>query len=203
MNTPSSDRPTASFDRMIGAIRVTVRSQLRNMVRLPYREVIESDAFKRPGVYLIYDEKGELLYVGESKNLVKRLRGHLPSTGHLMRALLCEEDFWKKNPSRHICVCGVSVVCRHGDTPTAELVVATARLRERVLSSFTVGILSGSLESFGVAHERRQLETFVQWVLKPKLNSWRNPDGVSGWISIPEDDEEGKSPIPVAPILES
>lgn len=173
---------TASWNKMMAGVRALVYRHLKKMARYTFEAALACPSLDGPGVYLLYDETGALLYVGEAGNLAERLKDHLAPSQRVIWSKI--EAELRKNHPKAACGCGR----RHdymADPEFAEERKAIGtRIRKKMLKDYRVGILAGSLAAFKGVGERHQLEKFVQWVLQPEWGSWA--DGKSGWIDIPE-----------------
>lgn len=139
------------------------------------------------GVYLIYDAKNVLLYVGESQDVKKRLLSHAAPQGYLMRHVLGERDLELDAPRGHVCVCGAKIRCHAGAELPSNRAQLLQAIQYEIKTTYRVRVLAGDFKEFEGGRGRRGVESFVQWLLRPKYSLWRDPENQSRWIKLPSE----------------
>lgn len=133
---------------------------------------------KIAGVYLIYGETGDLLYVGKSKKVIQRLRQHVAASGDAGSTLLGDIARERKHPpardSAHKCPrCRASISCSLGEV-SVPVDQRRLDLSKEMRETYKVVVIQ---ESELVPVRKEDLEKFVQYVLRPKYGSYLSEDG--------------------------
>lgn len=82
-----------SVATLVDAARKALEAEIDNATPLvPYIRALAETDDEIPGLYLIYDAEGVLLYIGESIDLRKRLMNHTQSLQGLLGDLVKETD---------------------------------------------------------------------------------------------------------------
>ncbi len=162
-----------TWKALIADVQKVVFRRIRKASKVPLSEVL-STTFnqKLPGVYLIYDLSGEILYVGSSADVKGRLWQHLnPDVRNSLIERLAKDELL-------------------GVVGTPEFQAAVEALRKRMFETFKVTILDAT-DGFGYS-PRGVLETLVQWTFKPKYGCWPAPWKKDGWVPIQESLQEAQ-----------
>lgn len=179
------------FSGLVGKAYANVLEEIRKLPKEPISKALLDLKGKTPAVYLFWNPKGELLYVGCTGNLKTRIKAHLkPDQMGLLWYVLMASGIQRPLEGKgHVCKCGERTICLGGDPfpydPPAIQLIST--VRTRYLLSYV------EMDNEELSEEGRSLERYLQMCLLPKhgkIPYW-DPEG---WKSIP--DLEMKEPPP-------
>lgn len=139
---------------LLEILKGLVSDVLKDLRRIPYRLAmrIRPDF---PGVYIIFDQAGSVVYVGKSIEIASRLRNHLKK-GNLIDRVLVERGQDPFVEGHHKCVCGRKVPCGFLRTknPIAD------EISNEISSSWTVSVVPSTKQE--VSKMKPVIETFIQ-----------------------------------------
>ena len=153
-----------SYDQLLARAKKDFLVSIGKMKRQTLRAFLKS---KRayPGIYLIFGEAGELLYIGRTRKSIRaRIQCHLsPKSSSGLLFYACRERGLATGIQKsHQCVCGRLIGCDQGShkSPISkEALVASSELAK------TCSI--ATLEAVGAAYSGSQ-ERLLTEVLRPK-----------------------------------
>lgn len=127
-----------------------------------FRKKREYSRYLLPVVYLIFNQKKELVYIGQTIRLSSRLLQHLSTEGSSASLLRYVADDFGIIPS-HTCRCGEKISCKTSFRPNSSV---GRKLASMVTNEFSVcPILTPE-------KKLKELESLLQNTLRPKYIGW-------------------------------
>lgn len=153
-----------SYDQLLSSVRKDFLEAVDQLKRQTLEAFLRSMK-REPGVYMIFSEGGELLYVGRTRQAIRgRIQHHLsPKSDSGLLYYICRDRGLVSGIRKsHQCVCGRLIGCTHGShvSPISKEVQDVAAVLKRTC---TIVTLSTAGAAYSGSNERLLTE-----VLKPK-----------------------------------
>lgn len=151
-----------NYDKLVAGIRKAFVKKVRSLRRVTIDSFLRRKGNDGPAVYLIFDPRGRLMYVGDATKVRSRLQYHLSpkSTCGLLWFVCKVKGIVTGALACHRCPCGYLTMCRLGQdaaTPAQEVL----EISEKIRKTYTVALLE---KNRGTGSD---LERLVTNVLKP------------------------------------
>jgi hypothetical protein len=149
-----------TFDVLAGFVRSTFIKKISSARRTRLSTFLRSKD-RNSGVYFIFDDEGELVYIGKSKAIRARISGHLcPGQRSGLLWYVCRQvGVSSEKAYGHMCNCGRFTEChagKHTIPPEAE----ADDVAEEIRNTYTILVMRGRADG--------ELERLMTSILRPK-----------------------------------